>query len=415
MRATTDRRSSPLSSATIDDPSLTTATGTSGSLGRIELEHHAAELDVVAGFEPLVLERGDHAHPAQPVLDVGERLLVRRGRGARSGGRRPRPSPGTRRRRSSRPRRRGPPPAGRPGTRRPRPRAASPTGSASGTRRSSSTPQLVEPVAGRRRGDDHRHPEAGSSHSPAAASASSSGTRSAFESARMRGSSASRGSCSASSCSITPWLSSGSEPSSGSRSSTCTSSRVRSTWARKSCPSPAPSLGALDQARDVGDHELAVVAVERAEDGLQRRERIRGDLRLRAREPREQRRLAGVGQADEADVGQQLEMELDAALLARQPALGDPRGLAGGGLEARVAAPAGAAAGDRDLLAGPHEVVAACRPRARPACPAAPRRSGRRRRPRGAASPARGRRARRGSAPAGGRPAGRAASRRSAG
>src|SRR4051812_33134806 len=73
IRATTDRRSAPLSSATIDDPSLTTATGT---LGGIELEHRAADLDVVAGLEPRALERGDHAHALQPPLDVGLGLLV---------------------------------------------------------------------------------------------------------------------------------------------------------------------------------------------------------------------------------------------------------------------------------------------------------------------------------------------------
>jgi hypothetical protein len=84
---------------------------------------------------------------------------------------------------------------------------------------------------------------------------------------------------------------------------------------------------------------------------------------VRAREPRQQRRLPGVGQPDEPDVGEQLEMQLHAALLAGQALLGQPRGLPHGRLEARVAAPAGAAARDGDLLAGPHEVE----PRAVPA------------------------------------------------
>src|SRR4029079_11529292 len=77
IRAITDRRSSPGSSATMDEPSCTTATGMAQrTLGGVELEHHAAELDVVARFEPLCLERGDHAHAAQAVLDVRERLVV---------------------------------------------------------------------------------------------------------------------------------------------------------------------------------------------------------------------------------------------------------------------------------------------------------------------------------------------------
>ena len=109
-------------------------------------------------------------------------------------------------------------------------------------------------------------------------------TRSALDSARMRGSAASRGSCSASSRSIIAWFSTGSEPSSGARSSTWTSSRVRSTWARKSWPRPGAVARALDQPGDVGDHELAVGGLERAEVRLQRRERVAGDLGLRAGE-----------------------------------------------------------------------------------------------------------------------------------
>jgi hypothetical protein len=43
---------------------------------RIQLEHDARDLDVVAGFESLGLERADDAHPLQAVLDVGQRLVV---------------------------------------------------------------------------------------------------------------------------------------------------------------------------------------------------------------------------------------------------------------------------------------------------------------------------------------------------
>ena len=90
---------------------------------------------------------------------------------------------------------------------------------------------------------------------------------------------------------------------------------------------PGAVAGALDQAGDVGDHELAVVGLERAEHGLERRERVGGDLRLRPRHPREQRGLARVGQADEPDVGEQLEVEPQRALVSGQPALGEPRRL----------------------------------------------------------------------------------------
>src|SRR5262245_61109299 len=61
----------------------------------------------------------------------------------------------------------------------------------------------------------------------------------------------------------------------------------------------------LDQPGDVGDDQLpAVGRLHRAEHGLQRRERIVGDLRPRVRDPREERRLAGVRQPDERGVGE---------------------------------------------------------------------------------------------------------------
>ena len=47
-----------------------------GRLSGVELEHDAADLDVVARLEARRLERADHAHAAQAVLDVRQRLLV---------------------------------------------------------------------------------------------------------------------------------------------------------------------------------------------------------------------------------------------------------------------------------------------------------------------------------------------------
>ena len=76
-------------------------------------------------------------------------------------------------------------------------------------------------------------------------------------------------------------------------------------------PEPGAAAGALDQPGNVGDHELAVVGLERPERGLERRERVVGDLGVRARQARQQRRLAGVWQPDQADVGDQLELQRD--------------------------------------------------------------------------------------------------------
>src|SRR5262249_62353908 len=75
-RARTSARRSPESSATMLDPSLTTYRAMRRGLSRIELEHDAADLDIVTGLEPGRLQRADDAHPVQAVLDVRERLVV---------------------------------------------------------------------------------------------------------------------------------------------------------------------------------------------------------------------------------------------------------------------------------------------------------------------------------------------------
>ena len=117
--------------------------------------------------------------------------------------------------------------------------------------------------------------------------------------------------------------------------------------------------GALDQPRDVRDDELALVAFEHAEHRRERRERIVGDLRRGAGQAREQRGLAGVGEADEADVGEQLQRELDPALLTAETTLGEAWRLARGSGEALVALAAAAAAGERRGLAVGEQLPAA--------------------------------------------------------
>ena len=124
-------------------------------------------------------------------------------------------------------------------------------------------------------------------------------------------------------------------------------------------PEPDPRRRALDQPGDVGEHELALAIVDRPQDRLQRGERVVGDLRRRPRQARQQRRLAGVREPDEAGVGKQLQPQLDPSRLALEAALGKARGLAGGAGEALVAVTAGAARGDDRLLPGLDQVVAA--------------------------------------------------------
>ena len=90
---------------------------------------------------------------------------------------------------------------------------------------------------------------------------------------------------------------------------------------------------------------------DRAQVRHQRRERIVGDLGAGGGDARDQRRLADVGEAEQPDVGEQLELEADVALLARRARLGLARRAIGRRREVDVAAPALAALGDDEPLA----------------------------------------------------------------
>ena len=64
-----------------------------------------------------------------------------------------------------------------------------------------------------------------------------------------------------------------------------------------------PRVGALDDPGDIGDDERAMIGQpHHAEVGLERRERVVGDLGPRRRDHRQQRALAGVGLAQQTDV-----------------------------------------------------------------------------------------------------------------
>ena len=92
---------------------------------------------------------------------------------------------------------------------------------------------------------------------------------------------------------------------------------------------PGPLGRPFDQPGDVGDHRLAVLALDRPQHRRERRERVVGDLRRRPRQPAQQRGLAGVRQPDQPDVGQQFQPQLD------------PVGFAAACPSRRSAAPAG--------------------------------------------------------------------------
>ncbi len=116
-------------------------------------------------------------------------------------------------------------------------------------------------------------------------------------------------------------------------------------------------MRALDQPRNIRQHEFAAVGIHHAELRMQRGEGITGDLRLRRADHREQCRLAGVGQADQAGIRNQFQPQPDPALLALLAGIGVARRAVGGRFEMRVAEPAIAAFGQHEFFAERGEVV----------------------------------------------------------
>src|ERR687889_2690233 len=121
----------------------------------------------------------------------------------------------------------------------------------------------------------------------------------------------------------------------------------------------APAFaGPRDKARNIRHHEPFAVGslIHDPELGREGGERILAHPRTGTAECPEQRRLPRVGRADEADVREDLELEADLSLLARQTLLPECRRPAGGGREGPVAASAFAAAGDDEALSRFREV-----------------------------------------------------------
>src|SRR5215210_5933181 len=101
--------------------------------------------------------------------------------------------------------------------------------------------------------------------------------------------------------------------------------------------------GALDEARDVGDDELAALVADNAKLRPERREGIVADLGAGVADRVQEGRLAGIGKAEQADVGEQLQPQPDPHFLAVLAGLMLARGAVGRAFVARVAAPAEAA------------------------------------------------------------------------
>ena len=112
---------------------------------------------------------------------------------------------------------------------------------------------------------------------------------------------------------------------------------------------------ALDDARNIR-HDKVLLLTDRnhAEVGHQSREVVVCDLRARGRNHAQQRGLADIREADQTDIGQQLQLKDNVALHARQTRLGKTRCLTRRRCKMRVAPAAVAALGCYKRLAVGH-------------------------------------------------------------
>ncbi len=110
---------------------------------------------------------------------------------------------------------------------------------------------------------------------------------------------------------------------------------------QKAQPQSLPLVRPLDDPGDVGQHQGAPAReLQHAQVRLQRRERVVGDLGPGGGERRQQRALPRVGLPDQPDIGDQLQLQLDAPRLAGASRLVLARGLVRRRREGRVAATA---------------------------------------------------------------------------
>ncbi len=116
---------------------------------------------------------------------------------------------------------------------------------------------------------------------------------------------------------------------------------------------------AFDEAGNIGHDEgmgRVVIDFDHAKIWDKGCEGVVGDLRADGGDGGDEAGFADVGEADNADVGEELQFELDARGFAGVAVFRKAGSLVGGGGEVRVAATAFAAAGDDGLLAVAGEV-----------------------------------------------------------
>ena len=116
-------------------------------------------------------------------------------------------------------------------------------------------------------------------------------------------------------------------------------------------------MRAFDEAGNVGDDEfLGVGQADDAELRVQGGEGVVGDFRPGGGDDGEEGGLAGIGQADKPDIGDEFQPQPDPAFLTRPAFVGAAGGAVGGGFEMGVAEAAIAAFEQYDAFAGGVEV-----------------------------------------------------------
>ena len=110
-------------------------------------------------------------------------------------------------------------------------------------------------------------------------------------------------------------------------------------------------MRAFDKTGKIGQHEIGLVHFHHAQLRFQGGEGIVGDLGPRRRHARQESGLAGIGHADQAGIGDQLQLEDEDAFFRRLPRQREVRRLVGRALEMIVAEAAIAALQQAEALA----------------------------------------------------------------
>ena len=126
--------------------------------------------------------------------------------------------------------------------------------------------------------------------------------------------------------------------------------------AKETVADPDAFRSPFNQARNVGEHEFTAPVAHHAKLGNQCGEGIVADLGLRVRDRIDEGRFARIGQADEADIREQLQPQPHPHLLARQARLVLAGGAVGRGLVRGISAPTHPAFEEGNALADHGEV-----------------------------------------------------------